>query len=207
MQEVLRATDRAAEEILRGAQADAERYVREAKERAERLTHDRMDRIASLTEDLMAQAGTIHRQAQDLRIALSQTLTKLSDELGLERPLDPRQRSGPRRSHLFPAAPRHLRRLRPRPRRPSQRRRPSPGMRQSDPPRKTRTLSSLLGRFSRKRRRADSEAAIDDARIAIVQMLASGESRERIEHRLREEFGIEDASTVFAPPTGDPTRP
>ena len=40
-----------------------------------------------------------------------------------------------------------------------------------------------------------------------MQMLASGESRERIEHRLREEFGIEDASTVFAPPTGEPTRP
>jgi hypothetical protein len=66
--------------------------------------------------------------------------------------------------------------------------------------------SSLLGRFTRKRRRADSDT-IDDARIAIVQMLASGESRERIEQRLRDEFGIEDASTVFATPSGEPTRP
>ena len=206
MQEVLRATDRAAEEILRGAQADAERYVREAKERAERLTHDRMDRIASLTEDLMAQAGTIHRQAQDLRIALSQTLTKLSDELGLERPLDPRTAFGA--EEVSPvaeaAAPPPL---------PLSPETPAAVAPPETPPEQVAAHdaedddNSLLGRFSRKRRRADSEAAIDEARIAIVQMLASGESRERIEQRLRDEFGIDDASTVFASPTGEPTRP
>jgi len=205
VQEVLRATDRAAEEIVRGAQADAERYVIEAKERAERLTHDRMDRIASLTEDLMAQAGTIHRQAQDLRIALSQTLTKLSDELGLERPLDPRAAFGAEEVSPDPdAAPP------PPPVEAEAPAEPEPAAdAESDPEdaEDHEDSSSLLARFSRKRRRADSDVAIDDARIAIVQMLASGESRERIEHRLREEFGIEDASTVFAPPTGEPTRP
>jgi len=206
VQEVLRATDQAAEEILRGAQADAERYVREAKERAERLTHDRMDRIASLTEDLMAQAGTIHRQAQDLRIALSQTLTKLSDELGLERPLDPRAAFGVEEIAPTPeaAAP---------PPAPVQPEAPAPEAAAPVAPESSpagegaEDNSSLLARFSRKRRRADSEVDIDEARVAIVQMLASGESRERIEHRLREEFGIEDASTVFTPSAGEPTRP
>jgi hypothetical protein len=205
VQEVLRATDRAAEEILRGAQADAERYVRESKERAERLTHDRMDRIASLTEDLMAQAGTIHRQAQDLRIALSQTMTKLSDELGLERPLDPRAAFGVEEIASTPeaAAPALA----------AQPEAPAPEAGAPEAPIEPEQAgaeaedTSLLARFSRKRRRQDSEVAIDDARVAIVQMLASGESRERIEDRLREEFGIEDASTVFAPSAGEPTRP
>jgi hypothetical protein len=213
VQEVLRATDRAAEEILRGAQADADRYVREARERAERLTHDRMDRIASLTEDLMAQAGTIHRQAQDLRIALSQTLTKLSDELGLDRPLSPDTTLDPRTAfgaeEVTPAPA------------PEAAAPPPPPLQPEVPPAAVAPeapyepaaesehdeSTSLLGRFSRKRRRADSDAAIDEARIAIVQMLASGESRERIEQRLRDEFGIEDASTVFASPPGEPTRP
>ena len=203
VQEVLRATDQAAEEILRGAQADAERYVREAKERAERLTHDRMDRIASLTEDLMAQAGTIHRQAQDLRVALSQTLTKLSDELGLERPIDPRAAFGVEEVAPAPAAA-------PPPVQPEAAMAASlaPEV-AAEPPsgEQDQNSMSLRDRFSRKRRREDSDAAIDEARIAIVQMLASGESRERIEQRLRDEFGIEDPSTVFASPTGEPTRP
>ena len=202
VQEVLRATDRAAEEILRGAQADADRYVREAKERAERLTHDRMDRIASLTEDLMAQAGTIHRQAQDLRIALSQTLTKLSDELGLERPIDPRAAFGV--EEVTPGT-------QPAPPPPVSPEAELAASLPSDadvaPADQDESSTSLRARFSRKRRREDSEAAIDEARIAIVQMLASGESRERIEQRLHDEFGIEDASTVFASPTGEPTRP
>ena len=211
VQEVLRATDRAAEEILRGAQADADRYVREAKERAERLTHDRMDRIASLTEDLMAQAGTIHRQAQDLRIALSQTLTKLSDELGLERPIDPRAAFG-----VEEVAPTPIPEAAPPPA-PVQ---PDAAMAASlgpevtaepgpapEPEEQEENATSLRARFSRKRRREDSEADIDEARIAIVQMLASGESRERIEKRLRDEFGIQDPSTVFASPTGEPSRP
>lgn len=214
VQEVLRATDQAAEEILRGAQADAERYVREAKERAERLTHERMDRIAALTEDLMAQAGTIHRQAQDLRIALSETLTKLSDELGLERPLDPRAAIDPRLASppVAPPAPAAAappptafadgaQSAAPAPPPPAAAPDPSPfaaGSGEDD-------STSLLGRFARKRRRTDSEVALDEARIAIVQMLASGESRERIERRLREEFGIEDASAVFATPSGEPT--
>ena len=205
VQEVLRATDRAAEEILRGAQADADRYVREAKERAERLTHDRMDRIASLTEDLMAQAGTIHRQAQDLRIALSQTLTKLSDELGLERPLDPSisygtetVSPGPEAAAVPPAPPA--------PEVPVAAAPPSSQVPQEPTgvPGEDEDSSSLLGRFTRKRRRADSDV-IDEARIAIVQMLASGESRERIERRLRDEFGIDDASSGFAAPTREPT--
>lgn len=202
VQEVLRATDRAAEEILRGAQADADRYVREAKERAERLTHDRMDRIASLTEDLMAQAGTIHRQAQDLRIALSETLTKLSDELGLERPLDPRAPFAVEETSSAPEAAAPIQSE------PAVA--PPPPEVPSEPAGATGSghdESSLLDRLTRKRRRADSEAAIDEARIAIVQMLASGESRERIEQRLRDEFGIDDASTVFAAPSGEPTRP
>ena len=210
VQEVLRATDRAAEEIVRGAQADAERYVLEAKERAERLTHDRMDRIASLTEDLMAQAGTIHRQAQDLRIALSQTLTKLSDELGLERPLDPKADLGVEEAAPAPEAAAPA----PTPveeaeeeEAPAAEPSPEPEADEAISPEHHEDSSSLLARFSRKRRRADNDAAIDEARIAIVQMLASGESRERIEDRLREEFGIEDASTVFAPPAGEPTRP
>ena len=204
VQEVLRATDRAAEEILRGAQADADRYVREAKERAERLTHDRMDRIASLTEDLMAQAGTIHRQAQDLRIALSQTLTKLSDELGLDRPLDSssafRPEVSPSPEAAAPPPPP------PAPEVPAAAAPPA-SQAPEEPagvPGEDDDSSSLLGRFTRKRRRADSDV-IDDARIAIVQMLASGESRERIEQRLRDEFGIEDASSVFAAPTREPT--
>lgn len=204
VQEVLRATDRAAEEILRGAQADADRYVREAKERAERLTHDRMDRIASLTEDLMAQAGTIHRQAQDLRIALSQTLTKLSDELGLERPIDPRAAFGVEEVAPAPEA------AVPPPVQPDAAMAASLGPEVAPEPApqdEDENTTSLRARFSRKRRREDSDADIDEARIAIVQMLASGESRERIEQRLRDEFGIEDPSTVFASPTGEPTRP
>ena len=211
VQEVLRATDRAAEEILRGAQADAERYTREAKERAERLTHDRMDRIASLTEDLMAQAGTIHRQAQDLRIALSQTLTKLSDELGIDRPIDPRAAFGVEEVAPAPAPAPEAVAPPPPPVAPdpamAAAQAPEPA---ADPPpgaNEDETPTSLLSRFSRKRRREDSDAAIDEARVAIVQMLASGESRERIEQRLRDEFGIDDASTVFASPSGEPTRP
>jgi hypothetical protein len=162
----------------------------------------------------MAQAGTIHRQAQDLRIALSQTLTKLSDELGLERPLDPRAAVDSRLT-APPVAPAPPAAAPPPaafadgaqaaapapPPPPAAMPEPSPfaaGSAGED-------STSLLGRFARKRRRTDSEVALDEARIAIVQMLASGESRERIERRLREEFGIEDASAVFATPSGEPT--
>ena len=208
VQEVLRATDLAAEEILRSAQADAQRYVEEARLRAERLTHDRMDRIASLTEDLMAQAGTIHRQAQDLRVALSQTLTKLSEELGIERPLDGRTAAEPDAPAAAPAGDAPA--VSPAPAVPA----PAPEASVSDDGSipTTGTPSdgepqSLLGRLSRKRRRGDSEESLDDARVAIVQMLASGESRDRIEQRLRDEFGIDDPSTVFATPSSEPTRP
>ena len=141
-------------------------------------------------------------------------MTKLSDELGLERPLDPHTTLDPRTAFgaeevspgpepdapppppLQPEVPSVAA-----PVPPEAAGEPVPAGAEGD-----EDSSSLLGRFTRKRRRADSDA-IDEARIAIVQMLASGESRERIEQRLRDEFGIDDASTVFASPTGEPTRP
>lgn len=220
VQDVLRATDQAAEDIIRGAQADAQRYVEEARQRAERLTHDRMDRIASLTEDLMAQAGTIHRQAQDLRAALSQTLTKLSDELGLEPPLTPEpagasvpavaaEPSAPEpAAFLADQSSAEMTAAEPTAPEPD----PAPLVSEAQPLAAVQDLPdasgdeapSLLGRLSRRRRRGEGgPVSIDEARIATVQMLASGETREVIEQRLRDEFGIDDASEIFSP--GEPS--
>lgn len=43
----------------------------------------------------------------------------------------------------------------------------------------------------------DEGAISDRARLVAAQMIAAGESREAISHRLREEFGIQDASAML----------
>jgi hypothetical protein len=44
---------------------------------------------------------------------------------------------------------------------------------------------------------ADEGAIPDRARLVAAQMIAAGDSREEISHRLREEFGIQDASAML----------
>jgi len=202
IQVIIEAAEKAAAGIIEDADAQAHRYIDASRERADVLADERVRVMSDLTDTLIRQAEMVKRQSDDLLAALdtarSELATRIGQELSPGRPgpaaqAPPGQAGEPSRvSHLQPVdsgrpdlqavAPAGQPQAVPQPP-------PAPAPQQgSPPPPPPQPLAQPA---------SGETSASDGARLLAAQMAVAGSSRQEIEARLRDEFGIEDARPIL----------
>jgi hypothetical protein len=194
VQSVLEAAERAAEEIVRDAEAEAQRQLEQSGEIADRLVRERAELISELTDDLLRHAATARRRSDALVQELDEAIDRLSRELS--------EASG---SPTGDEAERLAE--------------PSPGAEAEEPTETEAARERLrpVGGSSASTGvpyRPDSASSHEEkplvaaelARFLATQMALAGSSREEIETRLRDEFGVEDSSAILDSVTDLPDR-
>lgn len=208
IQVIIEAAEKAAAGIIEDADAQARRYIDTSRQRADVLADERVRVMSDLTDTLIRQAEMVRRQSDELLAALDSARGELASRIGQELSSAPAAPAGvppaatqdqpqaqaPRVPHLQPvgserpdlqavepaAAPQPTPQEQP-PESPP----PVPQDRAPAPP------PPPSG--------AQSAATIpsDGARLLAAQMAVAGSSREEIETRLRDEFGIQDAGPIL----------
>jgi vacuolar-type H+-ATPase subunit H len=223
IQVIIEAAEKAAAGIIEDADAQARRYIDTSRQRADVLADERVRVMSDLTDTLIRQAEMVRRQSDELLAALDSARGELASRIGQELssgtaapagvPPAPTQdqppAQAPRVPHLQPveserpglqaveppaqaeeppAAPQPTPQAQP----PQS---PSPGPPQSAPQPPQDTAPAAPPPPSG----AQSAATIpsDGARLLAAQMAVAGSSREEIETRLRDEFGIQDAGPIL----------
>jgi vacuolar-type H+-ATPase subunit H len=169
---IVEAAERAAVTVIDDAEKQAQRQLEQARTEADRLLEERIGSLAELTDSLLAQAEAIRAQSEQLLGSLAEAKRQLAAEDGDEVAV---ASSGPRPvrgSHLSAVAPVEVE--------------PAPGPQP----------------LAVERRGAPSSADADTgtaagARLLATQMAVSGNSREEIEQRLRNDFEIEDTASIL----------
>lgn len=221
---VLDAVERAATDILDEAEKEANRRVADAEARAERIAHEKALEVTRLTDAMLTHAQTVNQRAEELLRALDEAMRELGDGSGAfgaltekappspepspvvlgseddqsHRPLTrPEPSSTPQAEPLVakPAATERepLRTLRDRFKQlsspPSQLTRPDPAPGQNPAPAHKAPVRS--------RPTAKGGEISEGAVLLATQMSVAGGSREQIEARLRNDFGIEDPGAIL----------
>jgi hypothetical protein len=204
---IIEAAEKAAAGIIEDAEVQARRYLEQSRDRADHLADQRVQAISDLTDSLLQQAETVKRQSDQLIDSLDKArsqidtanrpdLTAAPPGSDSAAPLDP----GPRPPHLQPVEPEapSLKAVPPAS--------PPPVTPQalppmSPPPAADPRLDQAAsgGSPAGNRAAAPSNAGpySDGARLLATQMAVAGSGRVEIEHRLRTEFGIEDAAPIL----------
>lgn len=210
---VLEAVERAAQGILDEAQSEAERRVGEAEARAERIARERAAEVSRVSDELLALADRVRAKADELLAAIDDALADLGERA--DRPVeaadadseDPDTWAGgaappsaePTSEEVKRESP--ISALRERFGRAAQAPRqvpipPREAPRRSMPPaaapRPRRVGSAGSGATER-----EGSAASEGAILLATQMAVSGATRDQIESRLRDDFGIEDPSAIL----------
>jgi hypothetical protein len=212
IQVIIEAAEKAAAGIIEDADAQARRYIDTSRQRADVLADERVRVMSDLTDTLIRQAEMVRRQSDELLAALDSARGELASRIGQELssataapagfPPAPTQdqppAQAPRVPHLQPVeserpglqavetpAPQQTPQARP-PESPTPAPQQSPA--QDSAPAAPPPPSG-----------AQSPTAIpsDGARLLAAQMAVAGSSREEIETRLRDEFGIQDAGPIL----------
>jgi len=209
IQVIIEAAEKAAAGIIEDADAQAHHYIEASRERADVLADERVRVMSDLTDTLIRQAEMVKRQSDDLLAALDSARSELAGRIGQElssgspgAPAQPPQGFGQageasRVSHLQPVesarpglqavappvqpqtAPQPVPQPPPAPaQHPNVAPPPPPQQPMSQPP-------------------AGDAPASDGARLLAAQMAVAGSSRKEIEVRLRDEFGIQDATPIL----------
>jgi hypothetical protein len=190
VQSVLEAAERAAEGIIKDAEAEAERQIAESKARAERLVAERSRLATQLSDELLEQAATIREQSEHLIAALQRAIRAVEHELGAA----PRAVGGATESEAAAegAAPE---------------RSEGAGVGRNEVSARGGGLTAVPPpespgpAFDPSATGARGETGSYDpakaARLLATQMAVAGSSREEIETRLREEFGIDDPGGIL----------
>jgi hypothetical protein len=207
IQVIIEAAEKAAAGIIEDADAQARRYIESSRERADVLADERVRAMSDLTDTLIRQADLVKRQSDELLAALESARGELATRIGqelstgaptsIESPAgqgQPAQQSQvPRVPHLQPVEsdrpdlqavePAAVQEQRT-PERP-----PAPSQEQGSTPPAPAQPVAQPG--------AASTLASDGARLLAAQMAVAGSSRQEIEARLRDEFGIDDAGPLL----------
>jgi CRISPR/Cas system CSM-associated protein Csm2 small subunit len=209
VQRIVEAAEQAAVQIREEAEAEAQRYLEEYRRRVDRLVSERMQ----LTETLAEQTGRIKDQYDRFLAALDGALRKVNEIAGNgQDPLAPPD--FPRRSGTASEEPP----VGPDPLAPPDRRTGEPAG--ESPPTEAEPAESRWSRWQPKADRgSDPEhtatgsettpggyrprPAAKGERLLAMQMLAAGESRDEIERRLRDEFGVSDPGALIDELLGD----
>jgi vacuolar-type H+-ATPase subunit H len=197
IQVIIEAAEKAAAGIIEDADAQARRYIDASRQRADVLADERVRVMSDLTDTLIRQAELVRRQSDELLSALDSARGELASRIGQELSSGSAPMAGqappaaqeqpPTQEHAAPQGPRvpHLQ--------PVESDRPDLQAVESPPsgtpaasPSPTMPQGSPLG-----------GAPSDGARLLAAQMAVAGSSREEIETRLRDEFGIQDAGPIL----------
>lgn len=199
IQVIIEAAEKAAAGIIEDADAQAHRYIEASRERADVLADERVRVMSDLTDTLIRQAEMVKRQSDDLLAALDSARSELSSRIGQELssgggqpPAIGQPAEASRVPHLQPVesarpglqavAPAAEPQAAPQPP-------PAPAQQPSAaPPPPPQPIGQQA---------AGGAPASDGARLLAAQMAVAGSSRQEIEGRLRDEFGIEDASPIL----------
>jgi hypothetical protein len=202
IQVIIEAAEQAAAGIIEDADAQARRYIDASRKRADALADERVRVMADLTDTLIHQADVVKRQSDELLAALDSARSELATRIGQELSAGPgpqdtpaQQSEGPRVPHLHPVesgrpdlqaveSPAADEPAAPEPAPAPESAPPASPAPESTPPPPPQADQPGRG-------------ASDGARLLAAQMAVAGSSREEIEGRLREEFGIEDAGPIL----------
>jgi hypothetical protein len=190
---IIEAAEKAAAGIIEDAEVQANRYLEQSRQHADHLAEQRMRAMSDLTDSLLYQAETVKRESDQLIAALDKARNQIESPGRPDLTAAPRGSTAPaeagRGPHLQPVEPQapNLQAVPPRSTPPLSTEphfgQPQPG--QGPPAGAPGGQGSGTGAFS------------DGARLLATQMAVAGSSRDEIRDRLRNDFGIEDASPIL----------
>jgi hypothetical protein len=192
IQVIIEAAEKAAAGIIEDADAQARRYIEASHRRADVLADERVRAMSDLTDTLIRQAELVRRQSDELLAALDAARSELAGRIGqelsvggtapaneqaamrMDQPVPPAP--GPRVPHLQPVDTGRpdLHEVQP--------------QAESEPRREPQPPPSSG---------APGATQLNEARLLAAQMAVAGSSREEIEGRLSDDFGIQDAGPVL----------
>ena len=202
IQVIIEAAEKAAAGIIEDADAQARRYIEASRQRADVLADERVRVMSDLTDTLIRQAELVKRQSDELLTALDSARGELASRVGQElsvgtpepapqpaapAPVPPEMpQQAARVPHLQPveSEPPGLQAVE-----------PPPGPPPAPPPIPTSAPSPRPP--AQPGQVPSGPAASDGARLLAAQMAVAGSTREEIETRLRDEFGILDAAPIL----------
>ena len=222
---VLDAVERAATEILDEAEAEANRRVAEAEARAERIARQKAEEVSRVTDAMLAHARTVNQRADELLSAIDDAMRELGEaspsaagqpsesigtrteeggspaERGPATPLvsseKPAEAVGSQGAAKETPEREPIRALRERfnqlGRPPRQLSRPAPAPTPTEPATEAPSAPQRARPSTPSGRGQVSEGAV----LLATQMAVAGGSREQIEERLRNDFGIEDPGAIL----------
>jgi hypothetical protein len=200
IQVIIEAAEKAAAGIIEDADAQARRYIDASRRRADSLAEERVRVMSDLTDTLIRQAEIVRRQSDELLAALDSARGELASRIGQElsagtagaaeigppqpeQPAPPQAPQAPRVPHLQPVE--------------SER----PGLQAVESPQPGPGVGPApLGQQPPAPQAPDPPSGgvpSDGARLLAAQMAVAGSSRDEIETRLRDEFGIQDAGPIL----------
>lgn len=198
---IIEAAERAASGIIEDAESQARDYLEESRRHADRIAEQRMRAMSELTDSLLRQAEAAKRQSDELIEALDRARRQIEspDRQG-PAPM-PESPLGGRVSHLQPVEPEppNLQAVPPSTPTEGFSAAEPPGVAPEPPPAESPPHDQPT---------AEPQPAgpapvpprappSDGARLLATQMAVGGSSRSEIENRLRNEFGIEDATAIL----------
>jgi vacuolar-type H+-ATPase subunit H len=213
IQVIIEAAEKAAAGIIEDADAQARRYIDASRQRADALADERVRVMSDLTDTLIRQAELVRRQSDELLSALDSARGELASRIGQELSAGSSPALGEVPAGLTeqpPAAPQGSRvpHLQPveteRPGLQAVPPEPQPAPEQSTPePPPAPPGPAMTPPATPPQSAAPADPALggtspsDGARLLAAQMAVAGSSREEIETRLRDEFGIQDAGPIL----------
>jgi hypothetical protein len=195
IQVIIEAAEKAAAGIIEDADAQARRYIDASRRRADSLAEERVRVMSDLTDTLVRQAEIVRRQSEELLEALDSARGELASRIGqeLSEGSAPSPEVGAASAESVPRVP-HLQ--------PVESERPGLQAVESPPPQAVQAPAPPPAPGSQQppvRPAGQEEQAppSDGARLLAAQMAVAGSSRDEIEARLRDEFGIQDAGPIL----------
>ena len=208
IQVIIEAAEKAAAGIIEDADAQAHHYIEASRDRADVLADERVRVMSDLTDTLIRQAEMVKRQSDELLAALDTARSELANRIGQELSTGSQPGAGQPPALAHPGEPSRVSHLQPvdsgrpglqavdpagQPQAPPQsvpQPPPAPVQHQgSAPPPPPQPMPQAAA--------GGGTSASDGARLLAAQMAVAGSSRQEIEARLRDEFGIEDAGPIL----------
>lgn len=173
---IVEAAEQAAVTVIDDAERQAQRQLEQAQGEADRILAERLGSLADLTDSLIAQAEAVQAQSQQLLASLAEAKRRIAAAGGEEGDdAGPTPIRGAHLSAVEPVAPVV----------PVEEQRADPG------------AAAAAGAERRGAAASEGSGSAAGARLLATQMAVSGNSREEIEARLRNDFEIEDTASIL----------
>jgi hypothetical protein len=208
IQVIIEAAEKAPAGIIEDADAQARRYIDTSRQRADVLADERVRVMSDLTDTLIRQAEMVRRQSDELLAALDSARGELASRIGQELssatappagvPRAPTQEQppaqAPRVPHLQPVESERpdLQAVEP-----AAAPQPTPQAQPPESPPPAPQDRAPLAPPPPSGAQSAAPIPSDGARLLAAQMAVAGSSRDEIETRLRDEFGIQDAGPIL----------